>query len=36
MSIKLLNKEHGEKLLVLATLWTTFASAFLIVAVSNI
>ncbi len=35
MKFHLLSKEEREKFLVLATLWTTFAGAFLIVAVAN-
>lgn len=35
MSLHLLDKEHREKLLVLSSLWTTFAGAFLLVIVSN-
>jgi hypothetical protein len=35
MSLHLIDKEHREKLLVLSTLWTTFAGAFLLVISAN-
>lgn len=35
MKFHLLSKQEREKFLVLATLWTTFAGAFLVVAVAN-
>lgn len=35
MKFHLLNKQDQEKFMVLATLWTTFAGAFLLVAVTN-
>lgn len=35
MSLHLFDKEHREKLLVLSALYTTFAGAFLLVAVVN-
>lgn len=35
MKFHLLNAQEREKFMVLATLWTTFAGAFLVVAVAN-